>query len=244
MFRILFGILLSLSAAVGSSVSAAEPMARFLPGQQLPSTGSDAAALLAEFRQNWDESKWEKNFRGIMYMRKTGADDWKNRMTTLRSLVLLGKESIPTLTKALDSDHAPTRVLAAQALSYLGPQAEIDRLKAMIENDTSAAARLYAVDAIGTSGKSESVDWETLAMSQRNRDVRKHMSYAMQREGNAISEDVITALTKWNPAAIDSAKVGSLAPDFQLNTIAGKPISLSDYRGKQAVVLVFIYGDT
>lgn len=34
----------------------------------------------------------------------------------------------------------------------------------------------------------------------------------------------------------------TLAPDFTLNTFAGEPLSLSDYRGKKHVVLVFNRG--
>ena len=34
-------------------------------------------------------------------------------------------------------------------------------------------------------------------------------------------------------------KVGDMAPDFTLNSTAGKPVRLSDYRGKKNVVLAF-----
>ncbi len=34
-------------------------------------------------------------------------------------------------------------------------------------------------------------------------------------------------------------KVGDTAPDFQLSSSTGKPLKLSDYRGKQSVVLAF-----
>lgn len=34
-------------------------------------------------------------------------------------------------------------------------------------------------------------------------------------------------------------KVGDMAPDFTLTDTAGKPVKLSDYRGKKNVVLAF-----
>ncbi|MBK9170487.1 MAG: redoxin domain-containing protein [Bryobacterales bacterium] len=34
-------------------------------------------------------------------------------------------------------------------------------------------------------------------------------------------------------------KVGDMAPDFELNSTEGRKIRLSDYRGKQNVVLAF-----
>ncbi len=35
---------------------------------------------------------------------------------------------------------------------------------------------------------------------------------------------------------------GELAPDFELVDVTGKPVRLSDYRGKKNVVLVFNRG--
>lgn len=37
-------------------------------------------------------------------------------------------------------------------------------------------------------------------------------------------------------------KVGQPAPDFTLENMEGKPLSLSDFRGKKSVVLVFYRG--
>lgn len=200
--------------------------------------------LLADFEKGWDVSMWEKTFRNQTYMRRTGEPGWKLRVMTLRSLVLQGQESVPALTAALDSDHSPTRVLAAQALSYLAPGADISRLQKTVAEDKDPAARLYAVDALGMSGKGEEQNWEKLATAQFNRDVKMHMNYASDRGNNAISDDVIATMKAWQPSLLDSAKVGEEAPDFRLKTIDGKDVALSDYRGKQPVVLVFIYGDT
>ena len=45
------------------------------------------------------------------------------------------------------------------------------------------------------------------------------------------------------PAAdLTRVKAGDAAPDFTLEDQDGKPLTLSDYRGKKAVVLVFYRG--
>jgi len=48
--------------------------------------------------------------------------------------------------------------------------------------------------------------------------------------------------TDLKPTEIERIKVGQSAPDFSLEDSDGKAISLSDYRGKKSVVLVFYRG--
>jgi len=45
-----------------------------------------------------------------------------------------------------------------------------------------------------------------------------------------------------SPTDLERVKVGSPAPDFTLEGVDGKPIALSDYRGKKSLVLVFYRG--
>lgn len=44
------------------------------------------------------------------------------------------------------------------------------------------------------------------------------------------------------PTDLNRVKVGQPAPDFSLEDVNGKPITLSDFRGKKTVVLVFYRG--
>jgi cytochrome oxidase Cu insertion factor (SCO1/SenC/PrrC family) len=44
------------------------------------------------------------------------------------------------------------------------------------------------------------------------------------------------------PADLNRVQVGHPAPDFTLQAADGHPVSLSDYRGKHRVVLVFYRG--
>jgi hypothetical protein len=44
------------------------------------------------------------------------------------------------------------------------------------------------------------------------------------------------------PVDLDRVKVGDLAPDFSAVSLAGPVVTLSDFRGKKNVVLVFYRG--
>jgi cytochrome oxidase Cu insertion factor (SCO1/SenC/PrrC family) len=44
------------------------------------------------------------------------------------------------------------------------------------------------------------------------------------------------------PTDLDRVKIGQPAPDFTLENIDGKQVSLSEFRGKRSVVLVFYRG--
>ncbi len=50
---------------------------------------------------------------------------------------------------------------------------------------------------------------------------------------------VVGALGQTPAAPTTHLKIGDEAPDFSLNDTAGKPIKLSDFRGKKNVVLAF-----
>jgi HEAT repeats/AhpC/TSA family len=204
-----------------------------------------ADAVLTKFAKNWDETLWQpKRFRDG-YMRPLDDRGCKARMTALQQLVGQGKEAVPKLAATLKSGKTPERILAAQALGYLAPHAPVDALLDAAKNDRDAAVRLYAIDSLGMQGKAaKSVDWKALASKERNRDVRMHIKYAQERKGDAVKSNVIAALTKWDPKAMNAAVIGKAAPDFTLQSAQGKTVKQSDFKGKKAVVLVFIYGDT
>jgi hypothetical protein len=211
------------------------------------STDESPQALLLGFADTWDESHWvqKSGRRPNGYM--LAADDvgWSARMRTMQQLVAHGMTAVPALVQALKSESVPERILAAQTLGYLAPDVPPQPLIQAARSDPDAAVRLYAVDSLGMLGKtSVDVDWDKLRENESNRDVRMHIGYAMERKQQPVEPSVIEKLVAWDTAQTDTAKVGQPAPGFELTAATGETIRLSDYRGKQAVVLVFIYGDT
>ena len=116
---------------------------------------------------------------------------------------------------------------------------------AIARSDENSTVRLYAVDSLGMLGAAATdVDWEALLENESNGDARKHINYAIERDGAPVDPAIVETLTDWDPETMNSVAIGRLAPDFELQSAQGDTIRLSDYRGEKAVVLVFVYGDT
>lgn len=201
------------------------------------------AKLLSEFAELDRSGAWVKN-RG--YMRSKQDSTWKVRMRTFQSLVREGNASVPPLLNALKHGDTETRILAAQTLGYLAPNVPRDALLDAATSDSEPAVRLYAIDSLGMQGgRNVSGELERLQQNEKNRDVKKHIGYALERGTQGLVANVVEDLLGWDAATMDSAKVGEPAPEFTLATVDGKQrIRLADFRDKQAVVLVFVYGDT
>lgn len=200
------------------------------------------------FAQKWQDDQWipREARRFPQHIRDQADKGWQLRMLALHEVVSAGEDAVPFLLERLESGEAHERILAAQALGFLARHAPAEPLLKALQDDTNTAVQLYAVDALGMRGDGQLAErFANVADEIRNRDVRKHISYAEQRKGVAIDEAIVQKLAAWKPDNLNSARLGKPAPDFELATVGGKQkIKLSDYRGKKSVVLVFIYGDT
>ena len=74
--------------------------------------------------------------------------------------------------------------------------------------------------------------------------MKKHIGYALDRGAKKIDPHVLQTLRDYDERKIATAQRGKQAPDFRLKTVDGDEIQLSQFRGKQTIVLVFVYGDT
>ncbi|MFT5471141.1 MAG: hypothetical protein ACI8UO_006274 [Verrucomicrobiales bacterium] len=226
---ILFSALL-LAAAAGGSDALTPP--------------SDPGEILTWLEEHWKGSGWGAN-GSQGYMRPLDDEGWKARMLAMQALIKVGADSIPALTTALGSDNVELQIFAAQVLGYLPGEAPAEPLIELLKNHKSPAVRIYAADSLGMKGGAKHKPlFQQLLGSEKHRDVKKHLGYAIEREAKPVDPVVIETLKNWDPKSIDSAVIGEPAPDFELQALRGEKIKLSEFRGKSAVILVFIYGDT
>jgi len=128
-------------------------------------------------------------------MRALNDRGWRTRMVALQDLVSHGKSAVPVLVETIKNGGTPNRILTAQALGYLAPHVPYRALLEAAKNDKDPAVRLYAVDALEMRGTTEgNIDWNELRETERNRDARKHIEYAIDRKNRPAEADVIENL--------------------------------------------------
>jgi len=210
------------------------------------SKAEGAASLLEQVAVDWPAKGWGAN-GSARYLRDIEDAAWRKRFASLQQLVRIGKPAVQPLVAGLKHDNVEVRIFAAQVLGYLAAHSRSAEpaLLASLETDASPAVRLYAADSLGMigSGKRLKQQLTRIRAVEKNKDVKKHLSYVLAREANPIAPAVIKKLKQWK-APKNIATIGQPAPDFELEALNGKPVKLSSFRGKSPVVLVFLYGDT
>lgn len=179
------------------------------------------------------------------HMRPLGDDGWKARFRTFRELVVLGPEAAPALKESLKAASPDLRILAAQALSMTGDHIAKTHLVEALEMDSEPAVRLYAADALGRMLDPEITAVLTRVQKEdKNGDVRAHAEFALEKSDRIDPAELRKQLHSYDIAQMDRAALGEPAPLFALEDASGETVRLEDLRGKKAVLLVFIYGDT
>jgi HEAT repeat protein len=186
----------------------------------------------------------EKEARAALANFEKGYGAWKVRMEALVSLAKIGPPAAPVLVEALKDGPPETREFAAQALVLFADATTRPALERALA-DPKSGVRLYAIQALSMLGplpKTKENEW-ILRSDPAFWGVRPMMAAALERADRPNQAEFRKALADYDLRKMDSARVGELAPDFTLTDFTGKTYRLSQFRGKQTVVLRFILYD-
>jgi len=167
-------------------------------------------------------------------------------MAALCGFAREGTRAVPTLVAALDDTDPRVRSVAAQALGIIGAPSVAGALDAMLFGDPNGECRVsaaYARSMVGGMTAGPVHQW-CLTMD-RLFAFRYHLRSALDRGPDPLPASIRAAYASYDLSRMNTARVGELAPDFELPTISkGGMFHLGDCRGKTDVLLIFIYGST
>lgn len=173
-------------------------------------------------------------------------DDWKVRTLAVRDMVRAGAEAEPALIEALQDDHVQVRYLSAMALGIRRSAAAAPSLEEALRKDREVTIRSQAAAALGQIGRKSSLPALRAVMQQETSGDVLHQSlmaiHGIEQNQPATPE-LAEALASLDEASFGIAKVGEAAPDFTLPDTAGQRWRLSDFKGKQNVLLVWVFAD-
>jgi HEAT repeat protein len=202
------------------------------------------AAVLLGAGPLWaeDQAAAEKATRAVLAKFDKGNGDWKVRMEALRSLAKIGPAAAPVLVKALKDGEPATREFAAQALVLCGDAKTKPALERALA-DRQSTVRLYAIQALSMLGplpRTEAYE-RILTRDPTVYGVRPMMAAALEPGDRPNPAALRKALADYDLSLMDSARLGAAAPDFTLNDYMGKPVRLSQWRGKTVVLRFILY---
>jgi hypothetical protein len=177
----------------------------------------------------------------------TGPSEKQNlklQMECLVKLMRMGPAAVPVLIDCLKNEQEPpsTRALAAQALGFLADAPARPALLQAIE-DRDGFVGAAARKALGRLGRLKATPkLRELAGKDPTRSAYIDMMFVLTRDDEPNPEPIRQALRDYDLTRMDSARPGKPAPDFTLADASGKTWHLRQFRGKQAVVLIFLVG--
>ena len=172
--------------------------------------------------------------------------DWKVRTLALRDLVKAGPAAAPSLITALSDANVHVRYLAATSLGILQITDALPALEKAARDDKEDTVRSQAAVALGQIGAEGSLaGLRALLQTEKNGDVLHQLTLAIHaiETGNHATPELASAFSSLDETKFALAKIGQPAPDFTLPDTTGKQWRLSDFRGKQNVLLVWIFAD-
>lgn len=179
---------------------------------------------------------------------------WKIRTLALRDLARLGPEAESGIRERLFHENLHVRYIAAAALGIRAEKSAVGDLARVLQADPEMLVRSQAAIALRQIGRRSGdraagdpvvVSALDAALEDKEEDVRHQARLALESIRTEIGPDekLRDAFASLDEDTFETAAVGEPAPDFALPDTRGRDWKLSDFRGRQPVVLVWIFAD-
>lgn len=182
-------------------------------------------------------------------------DDWLVRTLAVRDLVRAGASGVLLLLKGLTDENLHVRHVSALALGILPADMVPKNLRTerqhMLEErirvDPDPLIRSEAAIALGRLGDPSCGDTlRGAAEGDPSRDVRHQCVLALDRISKTqadVGSPLFEAYRSLDESTFNSVSVGAPAADFTLTDMEGRPWTLTEFRGHQPVILIWIFAD-
>lgn len=175
---------------------------------------------------------------------------WRVRLLAIRDLVKLGEEAVPEIIKLLEHDDPHVRHVASYVLGLWQTDESEKALINLVEKEKDPVVRSQVVISLGRLNSQDSLPaLEKLAENDPSRDVQHQCDLSIYRiknyQGNdqAEIEKLRESYATLDESKFNQIQEGKPAVDFTLQDTDGKKWHLSDFKGKQHVVLIWIFAD-
>jgi hypothetical protein len=186
----------------------------------------------------------QQSVREVLARFDKGDPGWKVRMQALVTLARSGPDAVPVLVEALEHGTPSAREFAAQVLAVAADPGTRPALERAL-SDPEPGVRIYAIKALSLSGRLVLTEPQGQRLKKESRAywMREYIDQALQRHDTPAPAAIRKALADYDLALLDRARLGQVAPDFALADGDGRTHRLSQFRGRNAVVLEFNSGD-
>lgn len=172
--------------------------------------------------------------------------DWKVRLLAVRDLIGAGKERSAEIARGLKDDSPFVRQVSAMALGILRAGSTVPELEDVVGMDPNSIVRSQAVIALGQMESHSSLDLlRDRLKNDPSSDVRHQCELAIYQieRGKGVTLKNRQAWLDLDESTFEIVKEGVSAPDFALEDTDGKKWQLSSSRGKEWVVLIWVFAD-
>ncbi len=172
--------------------------------------------------------------------------DWKVRLLGVRDLVRAGNESVEEIIAGLQHDNGNVRHACAMALGILKSEKGVEGLEQLAQDELQAVVRSQAIISLGQIGSNASLDLlRKIEKEAESRDVLHQCELAIDQieKKMGASKELLNAFLTLDETTFNTVRVGEEAADFELQDTEGVPWTLSDYKNKEWVVLIWVFAD-